>query len=148
MICGRIKMIIFESGSCCYPGVRTRRRDRESGSNTGSALRVPFCCSLINPASSTVWPFATRIELLTFRSDTVGVRLGVLLLLVGTLLISCSTSRRTLPLTLMRGDTRQDNAGVAIIDRVHDGIACRQHRGAAGGDRHGVTDLKRWQPGC
>ena len=37
-------------------------------------LRVPFCCSLIRPASSTVWPLAIEIELFTRRSDTVGVR--------------------------------------------------------------------------
>ncbi len=67
---------------------------------------MPFCCSLINPASSsTVWPVATEIELLTFRSDTVGVRLVAVA--AETLLISCSISSLTLPLTLMRGETRR-----------------------------------------
>ena len=41
------------------------------------------------------------------------------------------------------GRNPQDDAGVAIIDGVDDRVACRQHRGAAGGDRHDVADLKR-----
>ena len=48
----------------------------------------------------------TEIELLTLRCETVGV--SVVLPAVGaTLLISCSISRRTMPLTLTRGITRR-----------------------------------------
>src|SRR5215470_5037236 len=37
----------------------------------------------------------------------------------------------------------QDDAGVAIIDSVDDGVAGGQHRRAAGRDRHLVADLQR-----
>ena len=104
--------------------------------------RVPFCCSLIRPASSTVWPVATEIELLTLRSDTVGVRL------------SPRCRRRHVadflldvePDVAVDADARrhpQDDAGVAIVDGIDDGVARRQHGGAAGGYRHDVADLQR-----
>jgi Family of unknown function (DUF5681) len=48
---------------------------------------------------------ASEIELFTRRSETVGVRLAAVA--DDTLLISCSTSSLTLPLTLIRGDTRR-----------------------------------------
>ncbi len=65
----------------------------------------------MRPASSTVCPLATETELLTLRVETVGVSEFVEpeeddLLATG-LLISCSISRRTLPLALMRGATRR-----------------------------------------
>ena len=79
---------------------------------------------------------ATEIELRTFRSETVGVKLAAV---AGeTLLISCSTSSLTFPLTLMRGETRR----IAIVDRVDDRVVRRQHRSAAGGDWHDIADLK------
>ena len=62
--------------------------------------------SLIRPASSTVWPLATAIELLTRRCDTVGVSVAVAAP-AATLLISCSMSSTTLPLALTRGSTRR-----------------------------------------
>src|SRR5258708_27035054 len=37
----------------------------------------------------------------------------------------------------------QDDAGVAIVDGVDDRVAGRQHRGAAGGNRHDIADLER-----
>ena len=110
-------------------------------SSPGMPLRVPCCCSLIRPASSTVWPLATEIELLTFRSETVGVRL----------LARCRRNVADLLLDIepdvaVDVDPRrhpQDDAGVAVIDGVHDGIAGGQHGGAAGGDRYLVADLQR-----
>ena len=64
----------------------------------------------MRPASSTVCPLATAIELFTLRSETVGVSAEaalLVLLLFATWLISCSTSRRTLPLAFTRGMTRR-----------------------------------------
>src|SRR5260370_14351894 len=37
----------------------------------------------------------------------------------------------------------QNDTRVAIVDRVDDRVACGQHGGAAGGNRHYVADLKR-----
>src|SRR6516165_6758355 len=40
----------------------------------------------------------------------------------------------------------QDDAGVAIIDGVDDGVACREHGGASGRYRHDVADLQGRDP--
>ena len=62
--------------------------------------------SEMRPPSSTDWPLATAIELLTLRCDMVGV--SVLAFPLSTiLLISCSMLSRTLPLTLTLGATRR-----------------------------------------
>ena len=105
MIWGRMKMMISVR---CTERVLRERMSSSSGmrSRKGRPVRARSSRSLIKPPSSTVWELATAIELLTLRWETVGVSV-VALALGATLLISCSISSSTLPLTLIRGRTRR-----------------------------------------
>src|SRR5262245_22681487 len=102
MIWGRMKMIssvrLIDLSVCVKSSPSTGIWSR-----TGIPLRPRFWVLLMRPARSTVWPLATATELCTLRVDTVGVS-GFAEFGTG-LLISCSISSRTLPLTLMRGTT-------------------------------------------
>ena len=109
-------------------------------SSTGMPCRVRSFSSLIRPANSTVWPLATEIELFTWRSEIVGVRLpaeagrdvrGFLLDVDDDIAVGADP----------RHDA-QDDAGVAIIDRADDRVVCRQHRRGSGRDRTWLAHLQ------
>ena len=97
--------------------------------------------SLIRPASSTVWPLATAIELFTLRCDTVGVRrAGAAGRDVADLLLDVE---QHIAVGVDARHDAQDDAGVAIVDRVDDRRAgAAEHGRAAGRDRHLVADLQ------
>ena len=86
-------------------------------------MRSPFCCSLISPASSTVWPLATEIELFTLRSrDRRRQRGRICGRDVADLLLDLEPD---IAVGVDARDDAQNDAGVAIVDGVDDRVAGR-----------------------
>ena len=105
--------------------------------------RPRSCRSLIRPASSTVWPVATAIELFTLRCETVGVSV-LAVALGGDVADLLLDVEQNIAIDVDPRHHAQDHAGIAIVDVVDDRRARRDHRGCRlGRDRNLVADLKR-----